>query len=133
MNSTADKDLPGLDVYLQGEKIGRLWLDEKRRFVFKYYTDWIDRPDAVPLSLRLPLQAEPYPDDLARPFFSNLLPEQEIKRVIAQRLRISPENDFAMFNRIGGDCAGAVSVLPAGESPAAKPVLNFIDLTPRLF
>ncbi len=121
MNSTADKDLPGLDVYLQGEKIGRLWLDEKRRFVFKYDTAWIDRPDAVPLSLRLPLQAEPYPDDLARPFFSNLLPEQEIKRVIAQRLRISPENDFAMLNRLGGECAGAVSVLPVGESPAAKP------------
>jgi hypothetical protein len=62
-----------------------------------------------------------------------MAPELLTKRVIAQRLRISPENDFAMLNRIGGDCAGAVSVLPAGESPAVKPVLNFIDLTPRLF
>ncbi|MDA8126750.1 MAG: type II toxin-antitoxin system HipA family toxin [Deltaproteobacteria bacterium] len=127
MNSTADQDLPGLDVYLQGEKIGRLWLDEKRRFVFQYDAAWIDRPGAVPLSLRLPLQAEPYPDDLARPFFSNLLPEQEIKRVIAQRLRISADNDFAMLNRIGGECAGAVSVLPAGEPPAAKPGYREID------
>lgn len=121
MNSPVDKDNPGLDVYLQEQKIGRLWLDERRRFVFQYDAAWIGHPKAVPISLRLPLKAAPYPDDLARPFFSNLLPEAEIKRVIAQRLRISVDNDFAMLNRIGGECAGAVSVLPAGAAPTAAP------------
>ena len=121
MNSYADKYDPGLDVYLQDQKIGRLWLDESRRFVFQYDAAWIGLSKAVPLSLRLPLKAEPYSDDLARPFFSNLLPEAEIKRVIAQRLRISADNDFAMLNRIGGECAGAVSVLPAGAKPTETP------------
>lgn len=121
MNSLADKDNPGLDVYLQEHKIGQLWLDERRRFVFQYDAAWIGHPKAVPVSLRLPLKVEPYPDDLARPFFSNLLPEAEIKRVIAQRLRISADNDFAMLNRIGGECGGAVSVLPAGATPTEKP------------
>ncbi len=121
MNKAADKNDPGLDVYLRERKIGRLWLDEQRRFVFQYDAEWIASPRAVPLSLRLPLKAEPYPDDLARPFFTNLLPEQEVKRVIAQCLRISADNDFAMLNRIGGECAGAVSVLPSGGAPAAKP------------
>ena len=120
MNSPADKDNSGLDVYLQEQKIGRLWLDERRRFVFQYDAAWIGRPKSVPLSLRLPLKAEPYPDDLARPFFSNLLPEAGIKRVIAQRLRISTDNDFAMLSRIGGECAGAVSVLPTGTKPTAS-------------
>ena len=54
-------------------------------------------------------------------FFSNLLPEAEIKRTIAQRLQISVSNDFAMLNSIGGECAGAVSVLRSGVAPAAKP------------
>jgi len=121
MNSSADKDQPSLDVYFQDQRIGRLWLDERRRFVFQYDAEWIHQPNAVPLSLRLPLKADPYTDDLPRPFFSNLLPEQEIKRIIAQRLRISADNDFAMLNRIGGECAGAVSVLPSGEAPAEKP------------
>ena len=76
---------------------------------------------AVPLSLHLPLRTESYPDDLSRPFFSNLLPEAEIKRVIAQRLQISESNDFAMLNSIGGECAGAVSVLPSGATPTVKP------------
>lgn len=98
MNSRLAKDNPGLDVYFQEQKIGRLWLDEKRRFVFQYDAAWIERQGSVPLSLHLPLQAEPYPDDLSRPFFSNLLPEANIKWIIAQRLRISENNDFAMLN-----------------------------------
>lgn len=121
MNSPADGDSPGLDVYLREQKIGRLWLDQQRRFVFQYDAVWIGQQSAVPLSLRLPLRAEPYPDDLARPFFSNLLPEADIKRIIAQRLGISENNDFAMLNRIGGECAGAVSLLPSGDIPAVKP------------
>lgn len=121
MNNHLAKDFSGLDVYLQEQKIGRLWLNEKRRFVFQYNTEWIGQQDAVPLSLSLPLRAEQFPDDLARPFFSNLLPEADIKRVIAQRLRISQNNDFAMLNSIGGECAGAVSVLPSGETPIVKP------------
>ena len=121
MNNHDDRDTPGLDVYLREQKIGRLSLDEKRRFMFQYDAGWIHQKDAVPLSLHLPLRAESYPDDLARPFFSNLLPEADIKRVIAQRLQISESNDFAMLNSIGGECAGAVSLLPSGVTPTVKP------------
>ncbi len=112
---------PGLEVYLWDQKVGQLWLDEKRHFVFQYDAAWINKKGAIPLSLYLPLRAEAYPDDLSRPFFSNLLPEAEIKRTIAQRLQISVSNDFAMLNSIGGECAGAVSVLPSGVAPAMKP------------
>ncbi|MHB8829515.1 MAG: HipA domain-containing protein [Syntrophales bacterium] len=121
MNNHDGRDTPGLDVYLREQKIGRLSLDEKRRFMFQYDAGWIHQKGAVPLSLHLPLRAESYPDDLARPFFSNLLPEADIKRVIAQRLQISESNDFAMLNSIGGECAGAVSLLPSGVTPTVKP------------
>ncbi|HBB16072.1 MAG TPA: protein HipA [Syntrophus sp. (in: bacteria)] len=114
-------DNPGLDVYLRDQKAGRLWFDEKRRFVFQYDEAWLREKGAIPLSLHLPLRAEIYPDDLSRPFFSNLLPEAEIKRAVARHLRISEINDFAMLNSIGGECAGAVSVLPAGATPTVKP------------
>ncbi len=111
----------GLDVYLGDQKVGRLWLDEKRRFVFEYDAAWVGKKGALPLSLHIPLRVETYPDDFSRPFFSNLLPEAEIKRIIAQQLQISVSNDFAMLNRIGGECAGAVSVLPSGVALAVKP------------
>jgi len=111
----------GLDVYLGVHLVGRLWLDDKRRFVFQYDASWIAKKNAVPLSLRLPLRPDRYADDFSRPFFSNLLPEAELKQIIARHLQISAGNDFEMLNRIGGECAGAVSVLPTGFVPVVKP------------
>jgi serine/threonine-protein kinase HipA len=116
-----------LGVYLHERLVGYLWLDERQRFIFQYDMAWIDRPGSIALSLALPLQREPYADDLARPFFANLLPEAEIRRVIARRLRISEKNDFILLRRIGGECAGAVSVLPERNLPQDTPGYRELD------
>ncbi|RRQ22742.1 type II toxin-antitoxin system HipA family toxin [Thiohalobacter thiocyanaticus] len=102
-----------LSVYLRTERVGRLWLDAGRRFIFQYDPDWLANPGAVPLSLQLPLQPEAFEDDRARPFFANLLPESDLRRTIARRLGLSEQNDFALLEAVGGECAGAVSVLSA--------------------
>ncbi len=106
-----------LTVYLHDRCVGTLRLDAGRRFVFQYGDEWLIQPDAIPLSLHLPLQSESFDDDLARPFFSNLLPESEIRRVIARRLGLSEQNDFALLEAVGGECAGAVSLLPDDQRP----------------
>jgi len=116
-----------LGVYLHERLVGYLWLDERQRFIFQYDMAWIDRPGSIALSLALPFQREPYADDLARPFFANLLPEAEIRRVIARRLGISEKNDFILLRRIGGECAGAVSVLPEGNLPQDTPGYRELD------
>lgn len=116
-----------LGVYLHEKLVGYMWLDERQRFIFQYNLAWIDRPGSIALSLALPLQKEPYADDLARPFFANLLPEAEVRRVISQRLGISEKNDFILLKRIGGECAGAVSVLPEGNFPQDKPGYRELD------
>lgn len=103
-----------LTVYLGTEKVGRLWLGEGRRFSFQYDKNWLACDHAVPLSIALPLRPEVYPDDTARPFFANLLPESELRKVIARRLGLSEGNDFALLEAIGGECAGAVTLLPEG-------------------
>ena len=108
---------PVLDVYLRNRLVGRLWLDARRRFVFQYEGEWIIDPHVTPLSLSLPLKTEPYTDDSARPFFANLLPEGELRRLIAQRFGLSEKNDFALLEQIGGECAGAVSLLLQGAFP----------------
>ncbi len=89
--------------------VGRLWLDEKRRFSFQYEKEWLEG-SKIPLSLSLPLRTDPYLDDESHPFFANLLPEEKIRAVIARNLGISLNNDFGLLERIGGDCAGAVSL-----------------------
>jgi len=116
-----------LNVYFRDHLVGRLWLDERRRFVFEYDAGWLGQKGAISLSLSLPLRKEPYIDDTARPFFANLLPESEIRKVIARQLRISEENDFAILREIGGECAGAVSVLPEDSFPQENPGYRELD------
>ena len=109
-----------LNVYLGRDLLGRLWLDEGRRFVFQYDDAWLAAEAAIPLSLALPLQADAFGDDRARPFFANLLPESELRRVIARKLGLSEQNDFALLEAVGGECAGAVSLLPDDHPPAGE-------------
>jgi serine/threonine-protein kinase HipA len=103
-----------LNVYLGSIKVGRLWLVNGRRFSFQYVQDWLAGEHSVPLSIGLPLRLEPYADDAARAFFTNLLPESELRKVIARKLGISEGNDYALLEAIGGECAGAVTLLPEG-------------------
>ena len=49
-------------------------------------------------------------------FFSGLLPDEPIRSNIAPILKVSTRNTFEMLKHLGGDCAGAIQILPI-ESP----------------
>lgn len=102
-----------LVVLIDNKIVGHLWLDEKKKFCFQYEKDWINI-SKIPLSLSIPIRDEPYLDDEPHAFFANLLPEQKIREVVARNLGISLQNDFGLLEKIGGDCAGAVSLYPEG-------------------
>jgi len=106
-----------LTVYLHSEPVGSLEQDAGGLLRFTYEPDWIERDDATPLSRMLPLSPDPYENKHARPFFAGILPEAEPRAAIARLLGISESNDFALLERIGGECAGAVSLLPEGRPP----------------
>jgi serine/threonine-protein kinase HipA len=104
-----------LVVYLNGRRVGILTdADEP---VFAYEAEWLTGDGAYPLSRQLPLCSEAYSGRVVRGFFGGLLPEADPRDRIASILGISAGNDFALLERIGGDCAGAVSLLPE-EMPA---------------
>lgn len=104
-----------LDVWLFTDRVGTLALVEGR-LTFRYSPDWLSRSNAATLSASLPLQAEPFDDHMTRPFFAGLLPEGRMRRLIAQRFQISGQNDFALLDRMGGECAGAVTLLEPGQT-----------------
>lgn len=103
-----------LDVWLFADHVGTLAVADGR-LNFHYAAGWLSRVDALPLSTSLPLQAAPFDDHQARPFFSGLLPEGRMRRLIAQQFQVSGQNDFALLQHIGGECAGAVTFLPPGQ------------------
>jgi serine/threonine-protein kinase HipA len=104
-----------LAVWLFAECAGTLALVDGR-LNFCYAADWLSRKDAVTLSASLPLQAAPFDDRKTRPFFAGLLPEGQMRRLIAQQFQVSGQNDFALLDHIGGECAGAVTFLEPGQA-----------------
>lgn len=104
-----------LEVWLFADRVGTLALVDGR-LNFCYAPDWLLHKGAVALSASLPLQAEPFDDRKTRPFFAGLLPEGQMRRLIAQQFQVSGQNDFALLDHIGGECAGAVTFLEPGQA-----------------
>jgi serine/threonine-protein kinase HipA len=104
-----------LEVWLFTDRVGTLALVDGR-LNFCYAPDWLSRKDAVALSASLPLKAETFDDRKTRPFFAGLLPEGQMRRLIAQQFQVSGQNDFALLLHIGGECAGAVTFLEPGQA-----------------
>jgi serine/threonine-protein kinase HipA len=104
-----------LDVWLSTTPIGTLTL-VNGRLSFSYMPDWLQRPNAMALSCSLPLQTAPFDDHVTRPFFAGLLPEGKMRQLIAQQLHVSGQNDFALLDQLGGECAGAVTFLEPGQA-----------------
>lgn len=102
-----------LDVYLHQDKVGQLRVRDGQ-MGFEYAADWLGNPSAKPLSRSLPLQEGRFSRKHCRGFFAGLLPEQEKRSAIARRLGVSEQNDFALLEALGGECAGAVTLMPAG-------------------
>ncbi len=118
-----------LEVWLFADRIGTLALVEGR-LNFWYAPEWLKHPNAVALSCSLPLQTEPFDDHKTRPFFAGLLPEGQMRRLIAQQFQVSGQNDFALLDHIGGECAGAVTFLEPGQSlrlPAAGDEIEWLS------
>ncbi len=104
-----------LEVWLFADRVGTLTLVDGR-LNFCYAAGWLSQQDAVALSASLPVQAAPFDDRKTRPFFAGLLPEGQMRRLIAQQFQVSGQNDFALLDHIGGECAGAVTFLAPGQA-----------------
>jgi serine/threonine-protein kinase HipA len=89
------------------------------------------RPGATtPLSQSLPFRSEPFDDRATRPFFAGLLPEGGKRKQIAKTLQVSTQNDYALLDSLGGECAGAVTLIEPGQSPQAldaPPEVRWLD------
>jgi len=106
-----------LGVFFESRKVGAVAADEGR-FTFAYDPSWLDDQASFAISRSLPLVAGPEAGPAAHSFFANLLPEGRIRALVARRLGISEDNDFALLAALGGECAGAMVVAAAAPKPA---------------
>lgn len=106
-----------LNVWWDGRIVGQFTQDRHGDIGFAYTEAWLDDEKALPLSASLPKRPERFSRRECRPFFGGLLPEESQRLVAAQALGVSPANDFALLDRLGGDVAGALQLLPEDQEP----------------
>ncbi|MEO6776588.1 MAG: type II toxin-antitoxin system HipA family toxin [Kofleriaceae bacterium] len=103
-----------LDVHSGSLHVATLDVSDLSRLVLTYEPTWLGSERAFPISISLPLRAEPFVGAAAQQFFANLLPEGQARQAVCGRLGISIDNDIALLRAIGGECAGALSVVERG-------------------
>jgi len=122
-----------LTVWWDGRITGCLYLGSDGDTQFAYDAAWLADATAPALSFSLPKQAEPFNRRACQPFFGGILPEEGQRTAIARALGVSADNEFRLLEYLGGEVAGALTLLPEGETPApasaaAPKLLNDDDL-----
>src|SRR4051812_24146153 len=110
-----------LRVRLNDKEVGRLQKDSGGGLSFVYDEAWLMRPDAVPVSLSLPFQLEPFRGAAVQRVFENLLPDSDLLlRKVAERVGAEGTDAFSLLAQIGRDCVGALQFVPEGEEPKVE-------------
>ncbi len=109
-----------LNVYWDTELVGCLSRTGGQDLSFQYSEHYLASKHPQPISLSLPLQTEAFVGSVAKSWFANLLPEGEMRGHIARKLGVSERNEFALLKGIGGDCAGALRLLPEAVPNTAE-------------
>lgn len=126
-----------LAVWWDGRVTGCLYLGPDGDTQFAYDAAWLADATAPALSFSLPKQTEPFNRRACQPFFGGILPEEGQRTAIARALGVSADNEFRLLEYLGGEVAGALTLLPEGETPAlpsatAPKLLNDDDLVQLL-
>jgi len=111
-------DPDALNVWFEDHLVGYLWRSPVGTMGFRYEPEWINS-GGFAVSLTLPLAKTEFTadDSVAHRFFANLLPEGGVRDHVVRDLKIS-NTDFDLLRAIGGECAGALSVLPVERKPS---------------
>ena len=108
-----------LDAWMNGQRVGRWSVSGPGEHAFAYDPAWPASSDARPLSLSLPLgTTRPLRGERVSAFFDGLLPRATMPR---QRLQswfgAASAEGFDLLAAAGGDCIGAVQLVPPDAHP----------------
>ena len=110
-----------LDVLLYGKPIGTLTRITGDRSIFAFNEAYIADDSRPTLGLRfkdefgrLMTEFRPYRTRVM-PFFSNLLPEEGLRRYLAARAGVNSQREFFLLWVLGADLPGAITVRPADD------------------
>ena len=122
-----------LNIFLYGELIGTITNVGNDRSLFALTQDYIEDNDRSTLSLGLKDSLGELITDFTPtrtkllPIFSNLLPEDEMRRYLAERANVNPEREFFLLWVLGQDLTGAITVKPADGEELPPSISEPVD------
>jgi len=118
-----------LHVWLAGRVVADLAMSRRREPRLRYRPDFVDERGEGALGLSVPLLVtrRAYRGDLVDFWIEGLLPEGETRTVLERFFGIRRGHGFALLEKLGRDCAGAVAVTRpdehlTGRIAAARPL-----------
>lgn len=96
-------------VIIKDKIAGTVWQDENG-YGFQYSKEYLNSPDALPASLTLPLQEEPYLSNTMIPFFDGLIPEGWLLNIAVKNWKLNQRDRMGLLLTVCKDCIGAVSI-----------------------
>jgi serine/threonine-protein kinase HipA len=113
-----DPKLNALAVNLHGKRIGVVTRLSGDQHLFAFEQDYVDDPNRPMLSLSfkgrgggLVTRVRPVSRRVP-PFFSNLLPEGQLRDYLAQQAGVKREREFFLLAVLGADLPGALTATP---------------------
>lgn len=101
-------------IYHQSRMAGVL-SEEDTGYRFVYDNDYLRQPDAIPVSLTMPLSQKEFESNVLFPFFDGLIPEGWLLDISVQNWKLDPRDRMGLLMTCCRDCIGAVSVEPFEE------------------
>ena len=68
---------------------------------FRYSEAYLNEPEAAPISLSLPLQADPFTPRRTRCFFDSLLPEGYTRQSVIRYLKLNETDFLSVLHALG--------------------------------
>jgi len=99
------------EIKIQDATAGWLTQDENG-YRFGYDRDYLLSKNPEPVSLTLPIQAEPFVSKVLFPFFDGLIPEGWLLEIAEKNWKLNPRDRMGLLMACCKDCIGAVSVYP---------------------
>ena len=100
-------------VYIQNVFAGMI-KETDEGYVFAYDGKYLERKDAVAVSLTLPLEKKEYRSAILFPFFDGLIPEGWLLGVVRRNWKIEPNDRFGLLLSVCRDCIGDVCIRDEG-------------------
>lgn len=79
---------------------------------FQYTPEYLQKKNAEPISLTLPLRQEVYNSNILFPFFDGLIPEGWLLEIAERHWKLNERDRMELLLKTCHDCIGAVSVIP---------------------